>query len=181
MSKITKTIAALGVVAGLGVAALPLASYADEDSKTINIAATISDSIAVAVTNGEVGLAVTNSAAPADNSGTPVGINVKSNGANGYTLSLSGNTTLASGGNTIEYGSPAAGTSAWAYKFGTAAEISSASWAPSFTGTANLKSTGEAGDVATGDDYQMIIGVSANSSQPAGTYKNTLTVTATTK
>ena len=35
MSKITKTIAALGVVAGLGVAALPLASYA---ATTQNIA-----------------------------------------------------------------------------------------------------------------------------------------------
>ncbi len=51
MSKSTKIIAALGVVAGLGVAALPLSSYATEGevSGNVTISATITDSIAMRI------------------------------------------------------------------------------------------------------------------------------------
>lgn len=45
MSKMTKTIAALGVVAGLGVAALPLSSYADTADFDVN--ATVLESISI--------------------------------------------------------------------------------------------------------------------------------------
>jgi hypothetical protein len=44
---ITKIIAALGVVAGLGVAALPLASYADSDSETVQITVTVGGSFTI--------------------------------------------------------------------------------------------------------------------------------------
>ena len=46
MSKVTKTIAALGVVAGLGVAALPLASYA-ADTQNIAVEAKIGETLSV--------------------------------------------------------------------------------------------------------------------------------------
>ena len=46
MSKIAGAMAALGVVAGLGVAALPMASYAAE-SAPVTIRATVDSSIAV--------------------------------------------------------------------------------------------------------------------------------------
>lgn len=46
MSKIAKSMAVLGVVAGLGVAALPLSSYASE-SAPVTIQATVDSSIAV--------------------------------------------------------------------------------------------------------------------------------------
>ena len=51
MSKSTKIIAALGVVAGLGVAALPLSSYATDGtvSGNVTISATITDSIAMRI------------------------------------------------------------------------------------------------------------------------------------
>lgn len=45
MSKMTKTIAALGVVAGLGVAALPLSSYAAQ--REVEISANVLGSIAI--------------------------------------------------------------------------------------------------------------------------------------
>lgn len=51
MSKITSAIAALGVVAGLGVAALPLSSYAVESGQ-VTVRATVNSNIAVS-TNGD--------------------------------------------------------------------------------------------------------------------------------
>ena len=92
MSKITKTIAALGVVAGLGVAALPLASYADSpDSKPITVNANIGSSFSLTVDKNAVTLAPTNNG-PVVNTETDGGINatVTSNNANGYTLVLTG-------------------------------------------------------------------------------------------
>ncbi len=49
MSKSTKIIAALGVVAGLGVAALPLSSYAATTSGNVLVQAQITDSIAMRI------------------------------------------------------------------------------------------------------------------------------------
>lgn len=54
MSKMTKTIVALGVVAGLGVAALPLSSYAA--TQDVNVSANVLGSIAVSTSvDGEGG------------------------------------------------------------------------------------------------------------------------------
>lgn len=54
MSKSTKIIAALGVVAGLGVAALPMASYAATAGQTISgnvaVGASVNDAIAMTIT-----------------------------------------------------------------------------------------------------------------------------------
>lgn len=55
MSKIAKSMAVLGVVAGLGVAALPLSSYAAE-SAPVTIQATVDSSIAVTAATDMVDL-----------------------------------------------------------------------------------------------------------------------------
>ena len=68
MSKITKTIAALGVVAGLGVAALPLASYA-ATTQNITVEAEIGATLSVgAPTVATVELAPTNGQAAVEGS-----------------------------------------------------------------------------------------------------------------
>ncbi len=50
MSKMTKAIAALGVVAGLGVAALPLSSYADGNA-TVDVTAVVPSGISISAVN----------------------------------------------------------------------------------------------------------------------------------
>ena len=81
MSKVTKTIAALGVVAGLGVAALPLASYA-ADTQNIAVEAEIGSTISVETpTAATVELAPTYGAAATTGSSS---VTVKTNNLNGF-------------------------------------------------------------------------------------------------
>ena len=179
MSKITKTIAALGVVAGLGVAALPLASYADSpDSKPITVNANIGSSFSLTVDKNSVALAPINNG-PIVNTETDGGINatVTSNNAAGYTLVLNGTEdySLASGTNKIAAGTPAKGTSAWAVKGGkiTSYQALGGSGLTLADTSAPTGTSGEATDI----DFA----VSASPNQAAGNYTATLTLTATAK
>lgn len=179
MSKVTKTIAALGVVAGLGVAALPLASYADSpDSKPITINANIGSSFSLAVDKNSVTLTPTNNG-PVVNTETDGGINatVISNNAAGYTLRLTGTEdySLADGDNKIAAGTPAKGTSAWAVKGGKITGYQ-ALGAPGLTLADTTVPTDIAGEVTDID-----FAVSAAPNQAAGNYSATLTLTATAK
>ena len=175
MSKITKTIAALGVVAGLGVAALPLASYAaTSDSVTVN--ALVGTSMSVSLDKDSVSLNPTAGNAPVNTEGSQtITATAITNNTNGYKLTLtdadSTNHYLASGGNHIAPGEPAQGESFWGVKFGAEAQnyVSIAS-APVIDGEA----TDDAGDTHTLD-----VGVSASAGQVPGTYSGTLTVTIT--
>lgn len=54
MSKIAKSMAVLGVVAGLGVAALPLGTYAATQSEPVTIKAVVDSSIQISTSSKEV-------------------------------------------------------------------------------------------------------------------------------
>lgn len=104
MSKLTSTIAALGIVAGLGVAALPLSSYAADVTVTDPTAVTSTDGTAV---DQNVGINLTvdktlSIDASADNvnlnktnsfTGTPLTVKVTTNNAKGYKLNIKGTGT----------------------------------------------------------------------------------------
>ena len=89
MSKSTKIIAALGVVAGLGVAALPLSSYAAEGDGTISgsvtIGANITSSIAMRIQSAADDYTYTVVAEPGENNPSEKGWYVENGGV--YTLS----------------------------------------------------------------------------------------------
>ena len=179
MSKITKTIAALGVVAGLGVAALPLASYADSpDLETLTVNANIGQSFSLSVDKNAVTLTPTNNGEIV-NTETAGGINatVTSNNAAGYTLVLTGTEdySLADGGKKIPAGTPAKGTSAWGIKGGkiTGYQALSASGLTLADTSAPTDTSGEVTDI----DFA----VSASANQAAGNYTAELTLTATAK
>jgi len=95
MTKTTKIIAALGVVAGLGVAALPLSSYAATVSGNVNVSAQVTDSIAMRIMSN------------ADNSNYAVfKINPEGTGAAGETdtgNAVSQATGLEMAGNKFDY------------------------------------------------------------------------------
>lgn len=174
MSKVTKTIAALGVVAGLGVAALPLASYAVNPT-TVNLTASLQDSLSLSVTETELAFALDNGGAVVTDE---TAATVTTNNGKGYDLNIkagSGGTALTSGDYTIPAGPAAQGTSAWGYNTDggtdyTAVTASDVSIASSTAPTPTAGTT-----------TNITIGVSADATQEAGTYKGSFVLTAANK
>lgn len=173
MSKITKTIAALGVVAGLGVAALPLASYA-ATTQDITVEATIGPVLSVGTpTAATVELAPINGQTAVEGSSS---VTVNTNNLKGFTLNIKDSdseTGLTGTGGTIAAGTTLNGTvSAWAYKGGDTVEYT----AITTTDVALKKTT--APTVADGETVEITFGVAADEDQAAGTYTGGVTVTA---
>jgi len=97
MSKSTKIIAALGVAAGLGVAALPFGAFALEIgtkpgpvTTDVELEVTVNSAIAIAADAAKVSKTMTPNAA---DSGTST-LTVSTNDTDGYTLSVSGAAAL---------------------------------------------------------------------------------------
>ena len=173
MSKITKTIAALGVVAGLGVAALPLASYA-ATTQNIAVEAEIGETLSVETpTVAKVELAPTNGAAAVNGSSS---VTVKTNHLSGFTLNIKDSdseTGLTGDSGTIAAGTVLDGTeSAWAYKGGDKTAYTAIT-----TENVLLKKT-TAPTAAAGETVEITFGVAADADQAAGTYTGGVTVTA---
>ena len=175
MSKITKTIAALGVVAGLGVAALPLASYA-ADTQNIAVEAEIGATISVETPSAAtVEIAPTNGAAATEGSSS---VTVKTNNLNGFKLNIKDSdseTGLTGTGGTIAAGTTLDGSvSAWAYKGGDVADYTAIT-----TADVALKTT-SAPTAAAGETVEITFAVAADANQTSGTYTGGVTVTAVT-
>ncbi len=179
MSKMVKTIATLGVVAGLGIAAMPLSAYALDDSETVNINVEVGEMIEIAATSTNVDLGQASHTANATG-GTKV--LVRTNVTNGYTATIAANDNaeLKSGSNVIPGGTaPATGVSNWGYKIGSISAMMGASTTP--TQFANVASVTPptTGDATTGDSYDLDFEVSVAPNQPAGTYSGSVVLTAT--
>ena len=186
MSKITKTIAALGVVAGLGVAALPLASYAATDSleTPITVTASLVDAISIESSADSINTMSLTAGGPVVSS-NQLDITVITNATNGYNVTIEdGDENIAlvgtgSNDETIAAGNPSQGTSAWGYKFGEALEE-----IDSFTAITTEPvqvATKDAKTNDTGDVYKLGFGASAAASLTPDTYTGSVTLTATTK
>ena len=180
MSKITKTIAALGVVAGLGVAALPLASYAAESNDnptTVNVTASLQESLTLNVSEDALAVTLTNGGAVQTAATTAT---VTTNHATGYSLTMAAkgsNANLVSGTNniptsaTVEQG----GASAWGYSLDDGASYKAVP-----TDATEIASSGTPTDT-DGTETKITIGVYADDSQAAGTYNGGFILTATNK
>lgn len=187
MSKTIMAAAALSVVAGLGVAALPLSSYAADlntASENIDVIVNIDNTISMAVDTNAVEMnLVPGGAAVTDKTVTAT---VTTNNATGYELYIrdsDDNTALVSAeGNTIAAGTTLSGnTSAWAYQGG-----DKTSWTPITTDNVKIKSvtnptgTDNAGQLnqAAARETVITFGAYAESNQQSGTYKGGVTLTA---
>lgn len=199
MSKSIKALAILGVVAGLGVAALPLSSYAaeSEDSLNIGVQTTIKDYIAIESdselteenqTYVNIGELTNNGPIINTESGAGASIVIKTNHEKGYTVSIKADATdLTADGITdvIPAGVPAQNSSAWGYKASKADGVTNVtieSAAASYAGVTkdNVKiATGTTATNADGDTIRLDFAASADASQAAGTYKGVVTLTAT--
>lgn len=103
MSKTTNALIALGVVAGLGAAALPLSSYAADPvvssdnknvSKDVTVKLSIEDLLQISTSDvNEVTLTTSTSAAPfLYTHANPVVVNVVTRNSKGYNLTIAGST-----------------------------------------------------------------------------------------
>ena len=197
--KITKKsqIVLVAVMTLVGVVGLPTMAGAATTSTTINSA--ISSVISVFTSNGTVAANVTPTGAGAQTIASDT-LTVSTNNSLGYTLQIADSdatTTLVSGGNTIPASSgtqaspTAQSVNTWGYRvdgvggFGagpTSGQNSAAIGSSTFAGVpANsspntIKTTSS---TASNDTTTVWYGVAANTSQPTGTYSDTITYTAT--
>ena len=184
MSKLSTTLAALGVLSTLGLSTLPLASYAattvygntensNQPYQNVTINATVSDSISL--TLDETSVTITDLTAGDVKTGAVVAT-VATNAENGFNLALGAVTTdlvnesgtTESNKNKIPTGTNVApGNSAWGYKVG------SDSTYKAVTSSTNIVEGGTTGTATT-----ITFGVSVSDTQEAGTYTGSVTLTA---
>jgi hypothetical protein len=179
------------------VLATPAVAGAATTSTTVNSA--ISSVLSVFTSNGTVSVNVTPTGAGAQTIASDT-LTVSTNDTLGYTLQISDsdtNTNLVSGGNNItassgSQASPIAQTNnTWGYRvdglggFGagpTSGQSSAAVGSVKFAGVPSSASPNTIKTTATtasNDTTTVWYGVAANTSQPSGTYSDTITYTAT--
>lgn len=205
MSRSSRLLAVLGVVSGLGVAAMPLSSYAiDPVPKESEVQATIEPTLTLNLTSeadATAGATVNlgTLAADGDIAFKDLTARVKTNNGSGYNLSLAtqdaNNAMIRDGGTEeIKAGTPAKGKSAWGFKMGDIAVAADAAQSAAAvadyvpvpaTGSAQVivnsdkpTKVDETTPANSGDTAVITFGASANSAQAAGTYKATVVVTA---
>ena len=178
MSKITKTIAALGVVAGLGVAALPLASYA-VDTESIQVTANIGSTISLSMADSKNAVELTPTVNGAIDSDT-VTAQVTTNDTKGYKLTASPTTSTLrnADGDTIAACTSADNdtTSYWGIKWAGKTEDTYVG-----LGTAQTLKETKTENPTTADEIEITVAASASATQPTGEYSGSFTLTATAK
>ncbi len=199
MSKIAKSMAILGVVAGLGVAALPLSSYAAEGSVRsgdVTVRVTVDSSLAVASSESDINLGTINSGTPVREGTTNVTVSGSSqlnwqlsiedkDANNALTLTDADGAILsgaADGTQKISAGAPAKGTSNWGFMGGTVTSFE----AVPVAGAGTVFATGTFGADASAenlgtDTTTVTFGVSAGPGLEDGVYKDTVVFIAAPK
>ena len=203
--KSTKIIAGLGVAAALGVAAIPVASFAEGEpqpaSSTVNLSATIASDLSLTIAEGgnsiNFGNALSAGAASTAENATSV-ITVTTNWPNGYELTGKSTGDLAATGTTDKIAEFATASTisgegaadGWgahvAMKQGASFDNTSAFkdlTAGQYlgfngaTGRVIDKKAAKSGQVS--NDYTVTYGLKAKANQASGTYTGTIPYTAT--
>ena len=193
MSKYSKIVATLGVITGLGIASLPLASFAapiplvDGTPKSANVKVqlTVGDAVAIAVDSND---ANAGNAAPNQTKNATSTVSYATNKATGMTLTVkdqdtdtsmtvTGHTGTVAGTDVIAAGTQGAvaGQGQWSIKGGLLT-----------TDTAMVKSNETALKVAESSapintDVNVTYNISTGASQLPGTYEDTIVYTAAVK
>lgn len=164
-----------GVVAALGVVALPLSSYAvDTQNVTLNV--TVGTGIQLAVDAGTKAVSMNSGEF---NETLQTTATVSTNNANGYKITVidqDNNNALTSAGNTIPAadGPLSAGTAGWGIKGGDIVDYK----AVPAQGATALTLVNKGG-TANGDTTAFTYGIATANTQASGIYADTVTFTAT--
>ena len=186
MRKTTKIMVALGVVAGLGVAALPLGSSSalvptpatTDDTTTVTLNASVSQAYAISVDAATKSIASVN---PGDTVATATGtVTAAANGPYKVTAVASANSgaMTTTGGDEIPAATAAnaveQGNSAWGIMGG---DLGTSAYTG--LGEAQTLKSSVNPSAAAGDEISVTYGVSASANQKTGTYSATITYTIT--
>lgn len=199
MKKMTAAMAALGVVAGLGAAALPLASYASE--ATVPVTAIIDDALSITITDatsgdelGTDGVLLENVKKGGALVSKNVAVTVAGTGKYDLTLEdrLMDNALISANGDRIEALTTAAAgsfadaetelaNSAWGYGVATTLSAAPETWkAVPVRGNADPITTGASASGSSAKPTTYVgFGVRAASTQEAGRYTSDVIFTAT--
>lgn len=185
MSKMAKTIAALGVVAGLGVAALPLSSYAatTNNPASVDVLATVQGTVSMTVSEEEVnvgqvmpgGETASKSTIVTASSTNAKGCKVEMTDSDTNTamLQIDANGDPKNGGGVIPTGDLTGTTSGWGYSIDNGTSYKAV---PAVNGTpAEIINTSDTSEKSS----TVTFGVKAASDQAEGNYKSTVVFTAT--
>lgn len=187
MKKMTAAMAALGVVAGLGAAALPLSSYAA--TQTVPVTAIIDTTLSITTSANEVTVSnvVPGGAIAHEDLTVTVGVNAGATaGANNYDLTIKDSDAVtalvaANGTDNIQAGVPADGATSSAWGFATVNTTTGVVGGYKAVTTADQPIV-TGGSLANAPVSTVIrFGVNAKSGQPAGEYKGGVILTATAK
>lgn len=206
MSKTTSALVALGVVAGLSAAALPLSSYAATEIKgagdpltatgTVDVELKIEETLSMYITEDDndtdiskVSLTSTNGA---DYEADPIAIKVDAKNKNGYKLTMHGSYTNAEitdavatslyneNGTEIATGDLESTTaSQWGYKVQQGADGSALDTTWQLVKASDAAATIDSLSTAGSQTTQVTFGAHVLPSQEAGTYNGQVTFTAT--
>ena len=204
MSKMSKAIAVLGVVAGLGVAALPLSSYAADEpysqSASADVQVEVSGAISIEVDNGatdadvaknlvDLGQIKLNGGIVSKGLKVTVKTNTGVQDDVAYSLTMTtetaNNALINENGVELPAGVPTQGTSAWGYALGssltdTTADITGWAAVPAKGSTpVELKASGNVPSAGHSEDTFVNFGATASNNQKEGVYKGTVVFTAT--
>lgn len=205
MSKTTNALIALGVVAGLGAAALPLSSYATDpvtsaDNKTVSkdvtVKLSIEDLLQISTSDvDEVTLTTSTSAAPfVYTHESPVVVNVVSRNSKGYNLTIAGSTAgqatktgmFNAAGDEIVAGNfdtsnvASVTKSTWGYAVATGEDaLGTAYTGLAADGAATKIDGATAATPAAGQDTKLGFAAVVVDGQAAGDYSGKVTLTAT--
>ena len=193
MSKYAKIVATLGVITGLGIASLPVATFAAPialdgsvpATQNVVVQLTVGDAVAVSADNG---VANGGNAAPNQAKNATSGISYATNAANGMVvnvkdvdedtnMTVSGHTGTVAGTDVIAAGTTGstAGSGSWSIKGG----LLTADTAMVKQSEAALKVAESNGPVNT--NLNMTYNIATGGSQLPGTYQDTIVYTVVAK
>lgn len=193
MSKYAKIVATLGVITGLGIASLPVATFAAPialdgsvpSTQNVVVQLTVGDAVAVSADNGT---ANGGNAAPNQAKNTTSGISYATNAANGMVvnvkdvdedtnMTVSGHTGTVAGTDVIAAGTTGstAGSGSWSIKGG----LLTADTAMVKQSETALKVAESNGPVNT--NLNMTYNIATGASQLPGTYQDTIVYTVVAK
>ena len=192
MSKYAKIVATLGVITGLGIASLPVATFAapialgsSPSTQNVVVQLTVGDAVAVSADNG---VANGGNAAPNQAKNATSGISYATNAANGMVvnvkdvdedtnMTVSGHTGTVAGTDVIAAGTTGstAGSGSWSIKGG----LLTADTAMVKQSETALKVAESNGPVNT--NLNMTYNIATGGSQLPGTYQDTIVYTVVAK
>lgn len=194
MSKYTKIIAALGIVAGIGVASLPLSTFA-ATTQDVTVKVIIGEQLSLSVdsANSDTEQTMTGSQVKTDEMKST--LKVSTNHQAGYKLVVADKDADTGLKHTVNNslaipaiaarGTLASGTAAWGLQVNAAysgTTISNTQWdpIPANTGTALVvRNSGALTTAVTDEESVVKYGVATAAGQPAGTYQDVITYTVT--